>query len=63
MFYKVVKKFAFWGFSISVAFEFILDSSNFSLSYNARIALLEEIRNILKIIFKIVSTYFIEPHF
>lgn len=41
--------------SISVAFEFILGSSLFFLSYNARIAPSKEIRNILKIIFKINS--------
>ena len=30
--------FAFWEIPISVAFEFILDSFSFLLSYNARIA-------------------------
>ena len=56
MFYKLVNKFAFLADSISVAFEFILVSFSFFLSSNTRIAPSEEMRNILKILFKINST-------
>ena len=55
MFYKLIKFFVVLRDSISVAFEFI--SAHFSsfLSYNARIAPSEELRNLLEILFKINS--------